>query len=331
MRFCLSIFAALAVVGAASCHKAPQEIERADASPVVPLASSDASTASTSAANDPDSGLHAELHEFCLGAYSADHAQMREKCSMIETKLTQNLAQAAAGVCTKDLATAIGRSRAGFDAEAGRKCVEMLSQKKLAQRSENDTLFQHFPCDRVLLGMQGEDQPCLFSVECKDDLACVGYAVGKEGTCKKPPAAGEACTPQPYGSLVNVVASAAHHPACAAGAYCDGTTCQPRIHAGKACSKSEVCASGLSCVMGKCGPRTAAGTACASSTDCTFGLWCDQPGPSTPGKCAAKRDEGQACTAKDSCKGRCDIPRPPGQTESAPGTPGKCVAVCGSG
>jgi hypothetical protein len=178
----------------------------------------------------------------------------------------------------------------------------------------------------VLVGLQPEGQPCRFSVECKDGLACVGYKVGVDGTCKKPPAAKEACTLQPYGSLVNVAASAMHHPACAAGAYCDGTTCQPRVQPGKPCGKSEACVTGLSCVTGKCGLRPAAGAACASASDCAYGLWCDRAGDAGTGKCATRHAAGQDCTTRDACKGRCDLPAKGGSSQ-----PGKCVAVCGSG
>jgi hypothetical protein len=202
----------------------------------------------------------------------------------------------------------------------------MLRQKQLTQSSDTDSLFLHFPCDRVILGTQPEGQPCRFSIECKDGLACVGYAIGRDGACSKPPKPGEACTPQPFGTVLTDAAAALHHPACAPGAYCDGRTCQARAGAGKACGKSEVCAPGLSCVGGKCGPRGAVGAVCAVSSDCAFGLWCDRA--TGGGKCAAKQADGQACTAQDACKGRCDLPK--GADGKVSG-PGKCAAVCGSG
>ena len=45
-------------------------------------------------------------------------------------------------------------------------------------------MFAHFPCDRILVGTQAEGQACLFSIECKEGLACEGYAIGAEGVCK---------------------------------------------------------------------------------------------------------------------------------------------------
>lgn len=321
-------FAAAAAAVIAACHREPPELVQVDAaSPSPPAPSSSSSDiAAPLDAGEADSGLRATLHAFCSGAFSADEERMRGMCSTADFTLTQSMGRAAAGVCANDLAIALGRLRADFDADVGRKCIEMLHQKQLAQTSETDTLYQHAPCDRVLFGLQPEGQPCRFSVECKDGLACVGYKVGVDGACKKPPAAKEACTLQPYGSLVNVAASALHHPACAASAFCDGTTCQPRVQPGNACSKSEACASGLSCVMGKCGLRPGTGAVCMAPGDCAFGLWCDRSGEGGPGKCTARRAEGQDCMSPAACKGRCDLPtKPDGHTA------GKCLAICGSG
>jgi hypothetical protein len=323
--------AAFAAVLIAACHHEPPEPVQLDAGSPSPPASTAAASPSDSSstdnaapadAGDADSGVKATLHAFCSAAFSAENDRMQGKCSTPDFKLTQSMGRAAAEVCTHDLGMALGRSRATFDADGGGRCVDMLHQKQLAQSSETDTLYQHVPCDRVLVGLQPAGQPCRFSVECKDGLACVGYKIGVDGTCKKPPAVKEACTLQPYGSLVNVAGSALHHPACAAGAYCDGTTCQPRVQPGKACGKSEACATGLSCVMGKCGLRPGIGTACAASGDCAFGLWCD----GAAGKCAAKRAEGQDCLSNEACKGRCELPKKPDGH-----TPGKCAAVCSSG
>ncbi|HEY5240626.1 MAG TPA: hypothetical protein VIJ22_04135 [Polyangiaceae bacterium] len=328
-------FAMVAAVTIAGCRHEPPEPAQADAgsppsSSAPPPSSSSASssedTAAPGDAGDADGGLRASLHGFCAAAFSADEDRMRDRCEAADFTLTQSMGKAAANVCANDLGIALGRSRATFDADMGHKCVQMLRLKQLAQSSDTDTLYSHPPCDRVLTGLQPEGEPCRFSVECKDGLACVGYKIGVDGVCKKPPALTEACTLQPYGSLVNVAASGMHHPACAPGAFCDGTKCQPRVPAGKACSKSEACLPGLSCVMGKCGLRPAAGAACVSAGDCAFGLWCERGGDGGPGKCAVRRPAGQECTSHDACKGRCDFP-----TKSGGDPSGRCIAVCGSG
>jgi hypothetical protein len=333
----------LAVVAATwSCRQAPEEPGAGgDGSPpdaAAAVSAEAASEAASPAASVPapgpvadaggaDGGRAAE-RAFCNEAFTADVDRLREKCAPADLTLMQSLARAAANLCFSDLASGLARSRAAFDEEAGRKCVEMLRQKQLPQTSETDSLFMHFPCDRVLLGTQAEGQACRFSIECKDGLACVGYQIGGDGTCRNPPKAKEACTLQPFGTILTEAVASLHHPACAAGAFCDGATCQPRVPAGKACAKSNVCAAGLSCVMGKCGARAAAGGACTSASDCTFGLWCDRTGDGGPGKCTAKNPDGKECTVQDACKGHCDIPKGP---DGKPSGPGKCVAVCGSG
>ncbi|HEY3818541.1 MAG TPA: Dickkopf N-terminal cysteine-rich domain-containing protein [Polyangiaceae bacterium] len=326
--------AAAAAVAVAACHHEPPELVQLDAaapssssaSTAPPASSSSDDAAAPTDAGEADGGQRATFRAFCGAAFSADESRMKDKCAPADFTLTQSMAKAAAGVCANDLVIAVGRQRAEFDAEMGRKCVQMLGLKQLAQSSESDTFYQHSPCDRMLKGLQPEGQPCRFSIECQDGLACVGYKIGVDGTCKKPPALKEACTLQPYGTLVNVAASAIHHPACAPGAYCDGSTCQARIQPGKSCSKSDACAPGLSCVMGKCGLRPGVGTACAGPGDCAYGLWCERGGDAGAGKCAAKRAEGQDCTVREACRGRCDFPpKPDGHT------PGKCAAVCGSG
>jgi hypothetical protein len=176
--------------------------------------------------------------------------------------------------------------------------------------------------------MQNEGQPCRFSVECKDGLACEGYAVGVDGTCKKPPRAGEACTPQPFGTILNEAASALHHPVCAQGDWCAGKTCQPRASAGQKCASNAACAPGLACLSGKCAPRAGAGGTCEGRADCAFGLWCDTAVDGGRGRCAVKRADGQPCGSEDACKGRCDRPK---GVDGGTGERGKCVSVCGSG
>ena len=69
------------------------------------------------------------------------------------------------------------------------------SRSSSRRRARPTRCSQHFPCDRVLLGLQAEGQPCRFSIECKDGLACVGYEIGVDGTCKKPPAAARGVHP----------------------------------------------------------------------------------------------------------------------------------------
>lgn len=333
MRRIVPVFVVLAL--AAACHSAPDELPAPDAGAVVarppasaPSASASASS-SVSAAPGEDAG-NPILSAFCEGAFAADVDRQRQKCSEKDMAVAASMARSASRLCANNLSLAIARSRATFDDAKAQACVAMLKEKQLAQSSETDTLFQHPPCDRLLVGLQPEGQACRFSIECKEGLSCVGYQVGIDGVCKKPPAVGQACTPQLYGTVYNDAAAQPHHPPCAAGAYCDGKTCQAKVAAGKGCSKSDACSGGLSCVEGKCGARAPVGASCAGPADCTFGLWCDRTaaGGGGTGTCAARHLEGEACTAPEQCKGRCEVPR---GRDNKPTGPGKCVATCGSG
>lgn len=316
-------------VAVAACHGAsPEQVTVADAAaPPAPEVTHDAAAERATPARETDGGRSA-VRDFCTGAYTADIERLKQKCAPDDLRATEAMARAASNLCFSDISAALSRSRASFDADAAQHCVAMLRSKLLAQSSETDTLFQHFPCDRVLLGVQAEGQPCRYSVECKDGLSCVGYAVGVDGTCKKPPRSGEACERQPFGTILNDEAATLHHPACASGAWCDGKTCDKRVPAGHKCGSSAACAEGLACVMGKCAPRGAAGGGCWTDADCAFGLWCDKSADAGTGRCATKRVEGAACRSNQQCKGRCDVPA---GLDAGPGEHGKCASVCGSG
>jgi hypothetical protein len=280
------------------------------------------------AAGDAGDAGRSAGEAFCDDVYAADTGQLIQKCPAKEQTMARGLARAASTVCKDDLKTALGRGRASFDPDAARHCVEMITASDRPRSGMTDTLFAHSPCDRVLLGMQPSGQPCRFSVECAEGLACVGYAPGTDGVCKAPPKVGDACTAQRLGSILNEEAAQLHHPACAAGAWCAGQKCEPRAKKAEPCASSAGCASGLSCVMGKCGDPGAAGQACFGTTDCAAGTWCDHPAATPGGHCEAKRRVGADCPQADACLGRCLMPRP---TPDAGPPVGKCVDVCGSG
>lgn len=328
--------AAMALAACSACKGAPEErIVSHDAAPSV--SSSAPAVDASVAAEPPDAGASPVARAFCEGAYMADIERLRDKCAPADFTVSNNFARAAANLCTTDIGVASAGDRVSFDDGAAKKCVEMLRATPLSMSSPVDSIFAHAPCDRVLAGKQGEGDKCLFSVECKDGLACVGYRIGQGGVCKKPPAAKEACTPQRFGTILNEQAGELRHPACAKGAWCDGKTCQRRIPAGQACTAGDSCAEGLACIggrkpersegatagetLGKCGRRAVAGGSCGRAGDCVYGLWCNQ------NRCAAKKGSGETCASMDECKGSCDLPR----NEADASAPGKCVPVCGSG
>jgi hypothetical protein len=276
----------------------------------------------------PSDAGRADLRQFCTDVYSADDERMAKKCTAADFRVSQGMARLATNYCADDLNSAVLHARASFDADAAKHCVEMLRAAPMDRKSEADTLFGHYPCDVVLQGSQPEGKPCRFSVECKEGLACEGYAIGVDGVCKKPPKVGEACIIQRFGNIYPVPAIDPHHPACAAGAWCDTSSaakCQPRVAAGKACATSAACVSGLSCVQGKCGTPGAIGAACTTSDDCAYGTWCDHASGSV---CAAKRDAGAPCTVVEACKGRCDMKK---AVDAGGVLTGNCMDVCSSG
>jgi hypothetical protein len=322
-----SFVVSVAVLAGACTHGAPQEqLKSLDAGAVA-----SPGDAAPRAAHEPPDGGRADLRAFCNDVYNADNARQAQKCAPKDLSVSQGMARAAANLCVDDVDSAFVHGRVSFDADAAKHCVQMLQDTAMTRSSETDTLFGHYPCDSVLLGQQTEGQACRFSVECKEGLACEGYAIGVDGVCKKPPKVGETCIIQRFGNILNVAAVEPHHPACAAGAWCDGSKCQPRVAAGKACGGSASCAPGLSCVTGKCGTPGAIGAACNATSDCAFGTWCD-PGASgaagAPGKCAERRAAGALCPSKDACKGRCDMTD---AVDAGTFRFGHCGDVCGSG
>lgn len=336
MRHLPFVFVASAVTLFLACHRAPEEtstpIEAGTPAPLGSLVGLPPALGGSAGADAGADGGRADLRDFCTDAYTADATRVNQRCSPQDTAFAGRLARAAANLCADDMNVAVARGRTTYDRDAAKQCLQMLQNTDAPRTSETDTLFQHFPCDRVLLGTQAEGQPCRFSIECKDDLACVGYAIGVDGTCKKPPKAGEACTQQRYASILNEDAATIHHPECTANAWCAGKSCQPRIAAGQACVNATSCVAGLTCVMGKCGQLGAPGAGCFSSNDCTFGSWCNRTpevlAGGTKGKCEAKRPASALCPSVDACKGRCDMPRP---ADGGEPTMGRCIATCGSG
>ncbi len=314
---------AAAIVG--GCHHAPEEqvtaLDAAPSPPPAPVTSADAAVADAVVASPA-------TRAFCDAGYSADLDRMRAKCSATDFAIIQGGARAAANLCVRDFDGMLERGHVVFDQARADACVQMLRENTADRASETDTFFAHAPCDLVLAGRQGPGEGCLYPVECKEGLTCVGYRVGVEGTCKATAKTKEACSPQVFGATFNAEAASLHHPPCRPADWCDGKVCSPRIAAGKSCTAAESCALGLSCVMGRCARRGQPGEACQKPADCAFHLRCDLAGDGGgSGKCADRKAEGEDCANPDECKGSCSLPAAKG---GAPAV-GKCVSVCGSG
>lgn len=325
--------AGLAVVVSA-CRSAPEEVVH-DAGPTAPVATAPAASSAQTAAAAPipdggagDGGLSEETHAFCTDSYSADNPRLEKVCSPTDLFLPEGMTRRAAKICGEDFDEALSRGRASFDHDAAAHCLQMLQSGPMTRTSEADTFFAHFPCDRVLIGLAGEGQACRFSVECKDGLACEGYSVGVDGTCRKPPKVGAACTGQRFSSILNEAVAEKHHPACTGDAWCDGKTCQPHVASGKPCPGPLACGGGQSCVVGRCGKLGGAGAPCTTPSDCTLNSWCDHSADAGIGVCADKLPAGAVCRVPEACKGRCDFPK---EGEEAARKIGHCAEVCGSG
>jgi hypothetical protein len=313
-----------------ACHNAPDEsVIARDAAPAAPPASG--STAATpdaaSAQAAGDAGMSV-ARAFCADAYAADNPRLEKVCATADLFFPEGIAKRAGIGCGDDFDAALSHGRVSFDHDAAAHCLEMLRSGPAARKSEADTIFGRFPCDRVLLGLQAEGQPCSFSIECKDGLACEGYSVTNDGVCKKPPKAGAACVGQRFSTILNEATAEVHHPACSGDAWCDGKTCQAHVAAGKPCPGPLACGAGTSCVVGRCGPLGGEGAPCTTASDCVFNSWCNKSADGGTGACAAKRAAGAECTAADACKGRCDFPKSGGNDASKIG---HCSEVCGSG
>jgi hypothetical protein len=325
MRALLALFL-LGFVGVVACSRAPEPSQTTSTSSFAPVSSQspveagtvlDTSAAAVDAAAPPPSDAEA----FCTGAFLADAEMLKSKCSDKDYGSSIGLERSAAKFCTKDVSTLLGFGRAKLDSVTGKACIDAIkTAAATAVSGANDTFFTFPPCDHVFVGSVKEGGACRWPPECNDGLTCVGYAVGVDGTCKKPAKVGGACTTQAFGGVLNETALSMHHASCIAGSYCDGKTCVARAADGGACVSTKTCAVGHSCVMGKCAKaRAVAGAACAKNDDCALGLMCDSA------TCVEKKSAGASCT-KDQCKGWCDIPTtPPGQKT------GTCTSSCGSG
>ena len=233
------------------------------------------------------------------------------------------MTRTAAKLCTRDLTQLASRKNSTFDPAVAKQCVAAIKNAPEKKPIEGETFFSRPPCDLVVTGKVADGGACRWPPECKDGLACDGYKVGVDGTCKKLAAIGAKCSAQAFGGVFNEMALALHHGPCVKGAYCEAGTCVARGAAGAPCARTSTCADALTCYMSKCskGGLATAGGPCSRTADCALALYCDTA-TSANGKCADKKSAGSACT-NDECKGYCDMPKN--------AKAGSCLSTCGSG
>jgi hypothetical protein len=184
-------------------------------------------------------------------------------------------------------------------------------------------------CAAVFTGLVPAGAACAGDHECVDGLTCVGWAAGRDGVCKIPPAIGEACgegESEGDGGVTQTLRFGfGDHPRCAPDAYCGSRVCRAKSQLGATCSRDEQCADAASCRRYECShdPLQGIGGVCRGAQDCTSDLFCAQSSVGAEGTCQPKKSDGDACGLLVLCKGRCD--RPDGGAE------GTCRSYCGSG
>ena len=300
----------------------------------VPVTSA-APVPSTSAASVPTLTPEA----FCGHVFGAVYSDFQKSCSDGDRKsngytLAAAFAQMPLEECYFVLRDGVVAGRLSFDASAAQKCVDAASKAKVAQRGVHLAVpdIDELPeCRTIVAPKQDLDQACRSSLECKQDLTCIGAIDKKDGACKKiPTKAGEPCD----GSLLRLH-DLGHHRNCGPGLTCDAPdaktpkpVCRAAVTSGGACHDSDECDEGLACHAGKCdgnGPADVGGACEDDADDCKDGLYCKRDKGKKLGACAAKLPAGAACSDVFECRGECKKTPPAGKAD------GTCAAICGSG
>lgn len=113
-------------------------------------------------------------------------------------------------------------------------------------------------------------------------------------------AMGEACAGTADGSATMLTGDdhASVLPVCytSDAVHCKDGTCQPIGHAGDACTGDADCAAGTFCDGAVCAPKLPAGSSCPTHSACDDASYC-----AYPGVCKAKVPEGAPCEDWDEC------------------------------
>jgi hypothetical protein len=242
--------------------------------------------------------------------------------------------------CETELEASIAKGRLSIDPKLAADCESAfaglvsggLCGKTSDQLGAQLNSAQAAECKPAIIGLQAIGQPCSGDYECVTGATCVGYTSKADGTCKAPPAIGEACGKgsEEGGTGLNVNLNFGDHPGCATGAYCSIQKCVAQKADGVFCGADNECLNGK-CHEDKCGSTgpTDVGTECRGNSDCKSGLYCQRsPDGGTIGSCDTKKAAGAPCrgsgfNSTGECKGVCDVPDG--------GDAGSCAAFCGSG
>jgi hypothetical protein len=168
-------------------------------------------------------------------------------------------------------------------------------------------------CEGVVKGALPEKAQCRSSLECRDDMRCLGLSTVDLGACGRPKVARSPCN-----LAVDMLATFTRqdhvdraHPECAG--YCARNRCEDAAAVGGACAGDAMCGRGR-CASGKCtsAPLPALGEACDGA--CAAGARCVQ------GRCAAPKAEEAFCKVDAECRGAC--------VRTDGGSGGTCTKSC---
>lgn len=180
-------------------------------------------------------------------------------------------------------------------------------------------------CVTAFTGKGADGDKCAGDFDCGNDLRCIGYGDGTDGTCQTPAPANGTCGPTGTTPPVVDFVIPPQSP-CASSFYCTGGTCQTQATLpDSGCISDPSCNTGL-CIDQHCsdnpspGPRLSAGDYCHTSEDCNTGLFCDQSvtlptdgdaSPGATGVCKPSKGNGPACAQNGNagvdheCLGKC--------------------------
>ncbi len=276
--------------------------------------------------------------EFCQGTLGVIVSAFDSCCSAGDKETTdymfmRGLVSELLPRCTSALEASIAKSRVLYRAAETDACFAAYRTNYASGNCQSLTQTFADPsgpsCREAFTGVGQAGAACAGDHECVDGLTCVGYTKDADGSCKAPPAIGEACGPGGDADAREPMTLAfGSHPACAPGARCDlvSSQCVKANGEGEACSSTDECSTSLHCVRKKCqaaGPG-GEGAVCLDNEDCTPDSFCAGADGVSEGTCAKKRPAGGACTGAvfvTECSGRCDAEL---------GSAGACVSFCGS-
>ena len=206
----------------------------------------------------------------------------------------------ASAECTRVLSAALRSGAVKLDAQAVARCVAAEERSHAGCSWIGQwTVPVSAGCRGVIVGHLKQGALCRSSLECEEELRCLGAGPTDEGRCGPPRAAGQACLTA-VDSLAGYLREdeEAHHPECAG--FCGHRRCMDNAPPGGACKLARECPRGQHCDGAACvaGAFAAEGEKCVADA-CASGLRC------VNGACRKPKEDGAACASDYECRGGC--------------------------